>query len=161
MTHDSASPADRVAIAGLLFRFAASFDRKDWDAMRECLGASIHCDYSSLRGTPPGDLSRDDYVAQRSAALAALETRHDLTNLLVTVEDDSATVRCDFVIRRFRASPGASPGGDFFDSCGRYRFRLIRRDEAWRIVGITQVVRRNRGNPEIHGGTPAASKASS
>ena len=161
MTHDSASPADRIAVADLLFRFAASFDQKDWNAMRECLGASIHCDYSSLRGTPPGEVSRDDYIAQRIGALAALEMQHELTNLFVTVVDDNATVRCNFVIRRFRASSDASPGGDFFHSCGRYLFRLIRRDAAWRIVSITQVVTRNRGNPEIHGGTPAASKASS
>jgi len=38
----------QAAIAELLFRFAASFDDKDWDAMRRCLAESVNCDYLIL-----------------------------------------------------------------------------------------------------------------
>jgi 3-phenylpropionate/cinnamic acid dioxygenase small subunit len=83
--------------------------------------------------------------------------QHDLTNLRVQIDGDAASVRCNFVIRRFRSS---SESADFFHSYGRYLFKLVRRDTGWRISGVTQVVTRNRGNPKIHGGTATATKSS-
>jgi hypothetical protein len=145
MTTDSQMLADRAAVADVLLRFAASFDEKNWDGMRECLDDAVDCDYSSLRG-----------VGQRIAALATLVMQHDLTNLRVRIDGDTAAVQCNFVIRRFSSSAG---GHDFFHSYGRYLFSLIRREMGSRISGITQVVTRNHGNPAIHGGAATGTEA--
>jgi 3-phenylpropionate/cinnamic acid dioxygenase small subunit len=157
MTTDTKELMDRGEVAELLFNFAACFDEKKWDAMRDCLDDAIYCDYSSLRGVAPGLVAREEYVAQRIATLNTLVMQHDLTNLRVRIDGEAASVRCNFVIRRFRSS---SESADFFHSYGRYLFKLVRRDTGWRISGVTQVVTRNRGNPKIHGGTATATKSS-
>ena len=146
---------DRAEVAEVLFRFAASFDEKDWQALCECLDEAVYCDYSSLRGVAPGTVTREEYVEWRITALDKLVMQHDLTNLRVRIDGESAGVQCNFVIRRFKSSPNSQ---DFFHSYGRYLFRLVRRQTDWRISGVTQIVTKNRGNPEIHGGTAKVKK---
>lgn len=126
--------------------------------MRKCLDDVVYCDYSSLRGVAPGTVTREDYVAQRIVALAHLMMQHDLTNLRIQIDGESAAVQCNFVIRRFKSSPDSH---DFFHSYGRYLFRLVRRQTVWRISGVTQVVTKNRGNPAIHGGATKAKEPTS
>jgi len=140
--------ADRFAIEELLFRFAASFDEKSWEAMRDCLDETLYVDYSGLREIK-GLVASGDYVAQRTAALEGLVMQHDLSNLRIQAEEDGkAVVLCNFTIRRFPASNV----DDFFHSYGRYRFTVVQRPDGWRIAGIVQAITRNRGNPRLHAG---------
>jgi 3-phenylpropionate/cinnamic acid dioxygenase small subunit len=157
---DETNMTSKVAeINDLLFRFAASFDEKNWEEMRAILADVIYCDYSSLRGVPPGPVSGADYVEQRVTSLAGLDTQHDLTNVRVAVGGDAATARCNFVIRRF-AELSQTASDNFFHSYGHYLFGLRRDAGRWKISAITQVVLRSRGTPDIHRGTLTASKKS-
>lgn len=142
--------ADRLDVADVLFRFARAFDEGDWHAMRACLADVLQCDYSSFRGTPPGPVAADVYVADRRGALTGLRTVHNLTNLEIAVDDDRAHVRCNYVILRF-ASALVGSDRDVFHSAGRYDFALARTAGAWRITAITQIVVASQGNPELHG----------
>jgi hypothetical protein len=59
MTTDTKELMDRGEVAELLFNFAACFDEKKWDAMRDCLDDAIYCDYSSLRRREQGLVARE------------------------------------------------------------------------------------------------------
>lgn len=148
------SALDRDAINDLLCRFFQSFDEKDWPAMRACLADTVWVDYSSFRDVAPGEISGDRYVAQRKAALSALEMQHNFLNLRVDVEGDTAAAWCNYLIHRFQPNfDGAADG--FFHSYGRYEFAFAREEAGWRIGRIRQILLQNHGNPEIHGATRA------
>jgi 3-phenylpropionate/cinnamic acid dioxygenase small subunit len=141
----------RFAIQDLLFRFMRTFDEKDWDGMRTCLNATVDCDYSSFRGTPPTKLTSGDYTDQRKAALSLLKTQHDLANITMITSGDQIEVKCSYVIRRFHPDFDGSRD-TFFHSYGQYRFMVVRLGEVWKISAIKQLLLMNEGNPDRHGG---------
>jgi 3-phenylpropionate/cinnamic acid dioxygenase small subunit len=145
------SVEDRVEIEELLFRFMASFDRKDWDAMRASLANRIDCDYSSFRGTPRATITGEDYVEQRKTALSSLKTQHNLSNLSISGTEPNAEVRCNYAILRFHAEFDGSRE-KFFHSYGTYRFGVVRSADGWRIASIEQTLLMSEGNPALHVG---------
>jgi hypothetical protein len=155
---DTTELAARLEIHELVCRFMQAFDEKDWSLLRACLADTVFCDYSSLRGTPPGEEDADAYVAKRKEALSTLAMQHSFSNLQVEVHEGGARGRCNFVIHRFAQDFDGTPG-TFFHTYGHYRFDFSREPEGFRIRGITQVVLRNHGNPGIHKGA-APSKGS-
>ncbi len=150
-TADLTALAARQEVHDLLCRFLQAFDDRDWGLLRDCLAERVLCDYSSLRGTPPGEESADEYVARRREALAGLATLHSFSNLQVELHEGGARGRCNFVIHRFAADFDGTPE-TFFHSFGHYRFDFVRGPGGWRVGGITQVIVRNHGNPGLHGG---------
>lgn len=142
---------NRLEVQELLFRFMRSFDDKDWEKMRNCLAQNVECDYSSFRGTPPATISRDDYVALRRSALAALRTQHNLSNISIEDSADGAEARCNYAILRFHPDfDGARE--KFFHSYGQYRFGVVRSGDGWRVASIKQILLMNDGNPDLHAG---------
>jgi len=110
---------------------------------------TFYVDYSGLREIN-GTLTRDEYVAQRITALAALVMQHDVSNLRFQREDhEKVVVLCNFVIGWF---PTRHDVNDWFHSYGRCRFAVIYKTYGWRIAGIVQAIMRNQGNPRLHGG---------
>jgi hypothetical protein len=141
----------RFAVLELIFRFMRTFDEKDWTGMKACLTPKVYCDYSSFRGEPPARISREDYCAKRRAALSALLTQHNLSNITMTSLTKSIEVDCNFSILRFKpSSPGAKE--DHFHSYGRYQLTVVQKGSIWRITSITQHLLRNDGNPRLHVG---------
>jgi hypothetical protein len=140
---------DRVEIEELLFRFMASFDRKDWDTMRASLAATIDCDYSSFRGTPRATITAEEYIEQRKTALSSLKTQHNLSNLSIAATESKAEVQCNYAILRFHADFDGSRE-KFFHSYGSYRFGVARTAAGWRIESIKQTLLMSDGNPSLH-----------
>ena len=141
----------RIEIQELLFRFMTSFDDKDWDAMRECLAESIHCEYSSFRGTVPGAIARDDYIGQRAIPLASLKTQHNLSNVSINGSEMYAEARCNYAILRFAADFDGTRE-KFFHSYGQYQFGVVKTHNQWRIISIRQSLLVSDGNPDLHAG---------
>lgn len=146
------SEKDRDAINDVLCKFFRSFDTRDWTAMRECLCDRIWTDYSSFRDVAPGEISGDRYVAQREAALAALDMQHNFLNLQIEGGGNTAAAWCNYIIHRFHPEFDGQDDG-FFHSYGRYEFGFSRKEGQWAIRRIRQILLRNQGNPEIHGAT--------
>ena len=147
-----------LAINDLLTRFFQAFDDKNWSMMRDCLCDGVYADYSSFRGVPAATISADRYVEQRRTALEALDTQHAFVNLRVKLDaaGGTASARCDYFIHRYH--PSFDGHKDYyFHSDGHYAFAFVNIDGPWRISRITQNVRRNYGNPEIHGATRTGS----
>ncbi len=84
-----------------LFHFMGAFDKQDWDALSDCLCDEIFCDYSGFRGISPGALTKQQYVAERSNTFTRLKTQHNIFNIIVDIQADSARVQCNYVIYRF------------------------------------------------------------
>jgi 3-phenylpropionate/cinnamic acid dioxygenase small subunit len=141
-----------IEIEELLFRFMASFDEKDWDAMRACLAETIDCDYSSFRGIPPGKIAREEYVNQRIAALASLKTQHNLSNLRIVAIETTVKVRCNYAILRFHRDFDGTRE-KYFHSHGTYLFGVLQVENGWRIASIKQLLLVSDGNSSLHLGT--------
>ena len=149
--------AARQEIHDLVCRFMQAFDDKDWSLLRACLADTVLCDYSSLRGTPPGEEHADAYVARRKEALHEFAMQHSFSNLQVEVQEDRARGRCNFTIHRFAPDFDGTPR-TFFHTYGHYRFDFSRGPAGFRIRAITQVVLQNHGNPAIHRGAAPSAK---
>ena len=138
---------DRVTVTEVVLQFARSLDVKDWKACRRCFMDEIETDYSDLRGEPPAQVTADDFVAKRRAALEHLKTLHLSTSHLVTVEGDRATCVSAAVIHRLRTGDG-----ERFDTYASYAHTLVRTAAGWRIAKVKQTVHWNTGNPDVHTG---------
>jgi hypothetical protein len=143
------TPEIRSGVLELLFHFMRTFDEKDWAGMGACLTQSIDCDYSSFRGSQPGKMTREQYVAQRKAALSILKTQHNLSNATLALKGKSIEVECNFTILRFHPDFNGSKK-HYLHSYGRYRFLVVRRGPVWHISAITQLLLVNDGNPKLH-----------
>jgi hypothetical protein len=133
-----------------LFLFMRAFDMQDWNVLLDCLCDEIFCDYSSFRGIPAGNCTKQEYVAERKTAFTQLKTQHNLFNIIVDIQADSAQVYCNYVIYRFLLEYKGS-ADQYFHSWGQYEFTLKRIAQHWKIASITQNLLVNEGNPAIHG----------
>jgi hypothetical protein len=137
---------DTFKIEQVISRFATSFDLKDWDGLRDCLADPVFTDYTDLRGTPPANVSADEYVASRRHALEQAVSHHLGGNYETAyVDARHATCRASMVIWR-------KAGEEQFTTHCVYLFRLEKIGSDWKISGITQKVLWNEGNPAIHPG---------
>jgi len=141
-------PADRDGVIATVLRFGSALDDRDWHALRECLARELDLVYSSFRGTPPGRLSADEFVALRRSGLAGLVTQHLSVGHRVEIRGDDAICRCDFMIHRW---PEAEADPRFLHSYGLYHYALRRAAHGWEISAITPVVRRSEGDRSLHG----------
>ncbi|MCH8617935.1 nuclear transport factor 2 family protein [Undibacterium sp. TS12] len=140
---------DLHAIQNLLARFANSFDLKDWDALRDCLTVSVYTDYSELRGTPPEQISNQQYADLRRIALQDLLTHHVSGNTEIDLDDDTGDTgkaRVSSVIYRKN-----SQGETLHTHC-LYQFGLQKQDGQWLINAIIQKVFWSDGQAGIHRG---------
>ena len=140
---------DRISIYDLLCKFQSTFDLQDWKHMEECLWEQLYVDYSSFRNEAPGLMMSKDYVALRQVALEGLKMQHNFSNLVLNVDGNNASARCNYQILRFRTTD-CRYEIDFFHSYGRYIFDLSKRNREWRISGICQELISNHGNTSLH-----------
>jgi len=138
--------ADLHAIQNLLARFANSFDLKDWDALRNCLNATIYTDYSDLRGTPPEHMSNQRYAELRCLALQELQTHHLSGNTEIELTGDTARAKVSTVIFRKNAD------GQTLRTHCLYQFGLSTSGGQWLINSIFQKVFWSDGQTAIHAG---------
>lgn len=125
--------------------FCRAFDAKDWTSMSECLSANIFADYSSFRGTKPGNITSGEFIELRKYGLHGLTTKHLTNNYQITFGELQATCHCDFVIQRFDQK------GKYLHSYGHYIFLLSKIESSWQITSVKQLVLRNEGDSSIHG----------
>ena len=137
---------DKSSIRDLINRFANTFDLKDWKGMQACLCATLHTDYSDLRGTPPETISNKRFVELRRKALEPLATQHLMGNHDVDVDGDTAQATVSCVIFR------KSPDGATLNTHCLYFFGLAREADGWKIAAIRQKVLINDGDTAVHNG---------
>jgi len=145
----NASLPIRQAVVDTVSRLCRAFDERDWVAMRLCLADMLATDYSRFRGTPPEQLTAEEFVRLRQSGLVGLRTQHLCFNHLVTLEGGRAHCRCDFIIHRW---PERTDDARFFHTYGYYHYNFVNpAGEVWLIESITQFAIHSEGSPELHG----------
>jgi len=146
---------DTQNISNTIFKFANSFDAKDWQGLKSVLADPLTCDYMSLRGVIE-TLSSEDYVQKRISALDHLRTQHFMSNLEIYLDQeniDQAYCRALSMIYR-------NKDGVLFNTHAIYEFKLVKNKteigNPWLISWIKQVVLWNDGDPFLHSGAKAA-----
>lgn len=115
---------DRARLLDLIARYQESIDFKHWDVLHGCLTEDAVCDYVGMKelfdlpGTTEG---RDEIIDWLRNAVDPFETRHYLTNHVVTVTGDRAHVGC-YVLARGRETHE-----------GVYEFEAVRAADGWRL----------------------------
>jgi 3-phenylpropionate/cinnamic acid dioxygenase small subunit len=138
---------NQLEIQQVVARFANSFDVKDWSALEACFTESLYTDYSDLRGTPPQNISAQDYARSRRESLDHLKLHHLVSNYEIDFTDsDTAICRASMIV--WRVSETEESTSHCF-----YIFQFKKLGLDWKISGITQKVLWNEGSSSIHKGT--------
>ena len=118
--------ADEHDIAKVLVRYATGIDRRDWDLFRTCFTEDVLAEYEGL------DPWRSVEEITESMAMSHADmghTMHQLSNLAITVDGDTATARSyvDAILMAADGQSGLNPRG-FYDD------ELVRTPVGWRIA---------------------------
>jgi hypothetical protein len=129
---------DRAEIIDLVYRLGSCLDEGDFDEMRELLieAATVQ--------TPGGRAEgRDALIAQaRRNHPADQAFQHVITNILVELDDDEASVRANLVVHVTPTGPppADAPAPSPLASTGQvYRFQLVRTRDGWRFSHVETV----------------------
>jgi hypothetical protein len=144
------SSEDRFKIQRVIARFANSFDIKDWNGLEACFTESLYTDYSDLRGTPPQNISANEYTQSRRESLEHLKLHHLVSNYEIDFSDaNTATCRASMIVWR------KSDEQEFTSHC-LYIFQMTKMGSEWKISGVTQRVLWNEGASSIHKGAQSS-----
>ena len=119
--------ADTEQIADVLIRYATGIDSKDWPLLRSCWTDEIDVDYQQLgHFTSPDALT--DVMRQLHENMGP--TYHRLSNFVINVEGDQATVR-SYVHAVLMLQPDDDT--NWVDALGHYDDVFVRTTDGWRI----------------------------
>ena len=131
MTSVAVDPAirelqDRAAITDVLYRYASTIDRFDWDGLRATLSDDLHAVYGNA-----GEATGGDAVAAwiREACADVLWQHHLLSVYHVDIDGDRAKA---LVYHTSHQAFGADPDAAKI-LVGRYHNELRREADGWRI----------------------------
>jgi len=118
--------ADKHEIAEVLNRYATGIDRRDWALFRTCFTDDVLAEYDGIATWRGGDAITESMTTS-NAGMG--HTMHQLSNLAITVDGDTATARSyvDAVLMAADGQSGLNPRG-FYDD------ELVRTPEGWRIA---------------------------
>ena len=122
---DADDRAARQDIADVLIRYSTGIDRRDWELFRTCFTDDFHGDYGDL-GTFDGVDAITDYMRDTHVDLG--HTMHQLSNIAVTVDGDTATAQA-YIDAIVMLADGASG----INALGFYDDELVRTDAGWRF----------------------------
>jgi SnoaL-like domain len=119
--------ADKEQIAEVLIRYATGIDSKDWPLLRSCWTDEIDVDYQQLGRFTSAD-ALTDVMRQLHENMGP--TYHRLSNFVIAVDGDRATVR-SYVQAVLMLQPEDST--NWVDALGHYDDVFVRTPDGWRI----------------------------
>lgn len=118
--------SDRADIADVLIRYATGIDSRDWPLFRTVFTADCELDYGQI-GTWNGVDAVTEFMELSHAG--AGHTMHRLSNMAITVTEDTATART-YIDGLILAADNASG----VNAVGFYDDELVRTGDGWRIA---------------------------
>lgn len=133
---------DRTEIAETLYRFALGLDLGDADSLASSLTEDVVFDFTPAANKVGREFpvlsSRDAVVKTIIATLGPLDTSHTASNIQITVNGDSATLKAYVMAQHFM--PGEGPRPDRTTHAlfmNRYDADLVRDGDTWRFSRLT------------------------
>lgn len=136
---------DRAAIADLLNGYAYGIDRHDWPLYRSIFTDELAIDlaWSGLGET----MSADAWVAIVKRTLEPFDaTLHRMTNIMITLAGDHATLAAQMTARHMIEIDGAQ---QIHMLGGRYEPDVVRTSHGWRIAKLRLVVTMEQGDRSL------------
>jgi hypothetical protein len=118
---------DRSEITQLVSRLGIWLDEKRWDEARSILTED------ATAQTGGGSVGGVDQVVEQARRNHAVPTHHAITNVLIELDDDRATVGAN-LIATFVGGPDGSGAQSQLGE--RYRFEAVRTSEGWRLCHV-------------------------
>lgn len=134
----------------LIADFFRAFDAHDWAGVRGTLGDELKIDYATPRGGRPSlvAVNPDSFVRQRQNSVASLTTNHQLEIKSLWIQDEVASAKCTFALKRF-----SQDGERHFHSWGEFELAFAKHERrGWRISSLAQMVWRSEGEPKLYAG---------
>src|SRR5215467_4877490 len=104
---------DRTEIAETLYRFALGLDLGDADSLASSLTEDVVFDFTPAANKVGREFpvlsSRDAVVKTIIATLGPLDTSHTASNIQITVNGDSATLKAYVMAQHFMPGEGPRP----------------------------------------------------
>jgi 3-phenylpropionate/cinnamic acid dioxygenase small subunit len=125
---------DRLDISDVITRYAFALDQCDWAAMEEVWDDEVDVDLPHVESGSE-KVSRTGMIDMIRATVGGFEaTHHMITNHLVTVNGDEASVKN--YANAWHSVPTERGVTDYCLVRGFYDWRLRRTPEGWRINGM-------------------------
>ena len=142
--------ADKWAVAETLYRYASGVDRRDWALYRAQFADTVSVDFSSFGpGLVPQTMTADDWVAGTVPLFTGLAaSQHSMTNPLVTLDGDAATITM-YVQARHVFDPADE--SSWYTVGGYYDNTLVRNGDAWLLTSVRLTITWRAGDPAIMG----------
>jgi hypothetical protein len=132
---------DRDELVELMSRYASMPDTQNWDELpRLVFGDEFTADFGSL-GPPVTTVSRDVWSAQSKQAFAGwTATHHAITNHLIAIDGDRATIRAHVRVEHWAPPEVAAGGPNCWLVVGFYDNVAVRTPEGWRLSSVKLTV---------------------
>jgi len=119
---------DRTEITDLISRLGLWLDEKRFDDARSILTEDATAD------TPGGSVQGVDLLAEQARRNHDVDrTQHVITNVLIDLDGDRATVRANLIVTFI---PRAEAPGSHFEMGERYHFQAVRTPQGWRLSRV-------------------------
>ena len=140
---------DRQQLVDVSTRYATALDTRDWALLQSCFVPDAVGDYDTIGGLEGYIATHEGYDAIEQLCQAALTpldaSQHLLGNHVVDIDGDEGTVTLYFQAQHIRSAVG----GPNYIIAGRYRLRVVRTDEGWRIAHLHLSAAWTEGNPDV------------
>jgi uncharacterized protein len=133
---------DQAAIRSVMEAVAHGADLRQWLAVQAAFATPVELDY----GTPE-HLTREQVVARWRPLLGAFDaTRHEVTDVAVCIEGDSATASSRFEATHLLRGVA---NGEVWTLAGSYEHAFVRTSEGWVITRMRMIPEQSTGNASL------------
>lgn len=131
MLHPSIRNADAARVAATVAGITAAVDLRRFDLIDTLFAGSVVLDYTALWGGEAAVMTPADIVAAWAGLVPGFDaTRHDLADIAVSLDGDSASATAKVDALHFLDDAT-------WRVSGTYRWSLIRTDDGWRVTHMT------------------------
>ena len=137
-TSQTKHPSDRDELVELMSRYATMPDTNNWVELPKLVFTEEFVADFSAFGTPAVTVTREAWGQQSSKVFAGwTATHHSITNHLITIDGDRATIRAHVHVEHFAPDEIAAGGANSWLVTGFYDNIAIRTPEGWRLSAVT------------------------
>lgn len=148
-----ATPQDEAAIQTIVESVATFADRGEFDALERLYAETVEVDYSSLNGLPSEMKAARTLMTEWASVLPGFErTRHDLSDIAVSIDENTATASANVVAGHWIDSA-------YWEVTGRYDYALETNQDEWKITSMTFTLESESGSRDVFGPAMEAAAA--